>query len=152
MLALWLTMTAPPAASVPVPPLSLTLPLSRCDQVVDRKADITVCGRRTPSYRIDPRVLAADRIVNAPPPNTRNGLREVTAPSCHDEPKKCEGREIIPLLPVALKTLEVATLAAQGQDWRAALRTRPDGWEAYQSQMKRGAKPKVCIGLCSRRP
>ena len=80
------------------------------------------------------------------------GLREVTAPSCHDEPKKCEGREIIPLLPVALKTLEVATLAAQGQDWRAALRTRPDGWEAYQSHMKRGAKPKVCIGICSRRP
>src|SRR5688500_9695250 len=132
MLALLLltTMTPPAAADTPAPLLPLSLPVSRCERTEEKQADVTVCGRRAPSYRIDPKVLAADRIVEAPPGDTRNGLRDVTASSCHDEPKKCEGREIIPLLPVALKTLEVATLAVQGQDWRASLRVRPDGWEA----------------------
>lgn len=133
------------------PSLASPLAALRCEGGKAEAVDVTICGKRRSTYRIEPRVLAADRIVENRPTAIRNNLRDVTTPSCHDEPKKCEGRKILPLLPVALKTLEVATLAAQGQDWRAALRTRPDGWEAYQNAAKRTARPKICVGFCGRR-
>jgi hypothetical protein len=151
MLAMLLSTMTPPAP-VQAAPILRNSSLSPCNRTAKDEGEITVCGRQVPSYRIDPQILAADRIVEASPSDTRNGLREVTASSCHDEPKKCDSTEIIPLLPVALKVLQVTTLAIQGEDWRGALRTRPDGWEAYQNQSKRSGKAKICVGFCSRRP
>jgi hypothetical protein len=79
-------------------------------------------------------------------------VREVTAKSCHDELTKCSGDQVLPLLPMVLKAAQVATLALQGEDWKEALRTRPDPYSAYmRSKERRGAKVRIGIGA-SKRP
>jgi hypothetical protein len=131
-------------------PVALATGIQSCG--TKSEADVIVCGKRTDLYRIDPNVLVADRELTAPPPDTRNGLREITAKSCHDELTKCSGDQVLPLLPMVSKAAQVATLALKGEDWKEALRTRPDPYAVY-TRSKQRQRAKVSIGMgVSQRP
>jgi hypothetical protein len=120
------------------------LPPSCPEQADD--ADVTVCASRTPDYRIDPGVLAGQRARDGLPSrgDDRERVEAALATSCHALPAKCQGSGIIPLLPVALKAIEAATLAIKGDDWGEAFRTKPDKYQAYQEQRRR---PGVRVGV-----
>jgi hypothetical protein len=151
--ALLIAMAEPAAAqqSTAAPVVIDLMPLA-CPENAS-EADVTVCAQRTPGYRIDPSVLAGQRAREPQPPEaTERGRSEMAAAtSCHDLPSKCQGGGIIPLLPVALRTIEAATLAVKGEDWREAFRTKPDEYQAYQAQRRRsGIRVEVSAGAGSR--
>lgn len=112
------------------------------------EADVTVCAPTTPDFRIDPGVLAGQRALgpSAYDPGERKRSEAATAISCHDLPTKCQGSGVIPLLPAALKTIEAVALAAKGEDWREAFRTKPDEYQAYRAE-RRKSRVQVGVGL-----
>ncbi|MCW3796310.1 hypothetical protein OMW55_00600 [Sphingomonas sp. BN140010] len=110
------------------------------------EADVTVCARRIPDYRIDPGVLAGVRAREALPTDTRTAQAEAVAGSCHDEPSKCQGGSVIPILPAAIKSVEAMVLAARGEDWRQPFRTKPDEYEQYRAAQAK-ARPKVSVSV-----
>ena len=106
-------------------------------------AEVLVCGRSAPRYRIDPSVLASTRAVEARPPKPL--LDASTEQSCVGP--DCGGATI-PLVGMALVALKAAELAAQGDDWREAFRTRPDAYRAYQeAKAKEAKRARVSVGL-----
>lgn len=105
--------------------------------------EVVVCGQSQRRFRIDPAVLAATRAVEALPPKPPI-TGDVPEASCAG-PTNCEGGSYVPLVGMALTALKAAELAADGDDWREAFRTRPDQYQAYQ-----GAKAKkggISIGI-----
>ena len=135
--------TAPPTAA----PMVIDLMPAACPDDAS-EADVTVCAQRTPDYRIDPGVLAGHRAREPQPPEPTERRRSelAAATSCHDLPSKCQGGGVIPLLSVALKTIDAATLAIKGEDWREAVRTGPDEYGAYQAQRRRSGV-KIGVGV-----
>ena len=106
-------------------------------------AEVLVCGRSAPRYRIDPTVLASTRALEARPP--KPSLDASTEQSCIGP--DCGGGTI-PLLGMALTALKAAELAAQGEDWREAFRTHPDAYQAYQdAKAKEAKRPRVGFGI-----
>ena len=106
-------------------------------------AEVLVCGRSAPRYRIDPSVLAATRTVEARPPKPL--LDASTEQSCVGP--DCGGATI-PLVGMALVALKAAELALQGDDWREAFRMRPDAYKAYQeAKAKEAERRRVTVGL-----
>lgn len=108
-------------------------------------AAVVVCGRPGERYRIDPSVLEAMRAREAAPPQPDGSAEAAaTVPGCIG-PQACGGAPL-PLVGVALKTLEAATLAATGEDWREAFRTHEDEYRLYQQSQQRRARdrrPKI---------
>lgn len=109
-------------------------------------ADVTVCARRPDDFRIDPGVLAGERALNAPPQDLRTGQQKAIVRDCHAEWTKCQGSGVVPLLPAALKALQAAALAAKGEDWREAFRTKPDEYQAYRAEQER-RRPRVSVSV-----
>lgn len=107
----------------------------------DDPKTVVVCGRSQQRYRIDPDVLAATRAAEAPPP--KPALDATTAEQCTGP--NCGGGTYVPLVAVALTALKAAELAADGDDWREAFRTRPDQYRLYQEQHAK--KGRVSIGI-----
>ena len=106
-------------------------------------SEVVVCGRTQQPYRIDPSVLAADRAANAVPPKLPI-TGDVQAADCSGQ-NNCAGGSYVPLVGMALTALKAAELAADGDDWREAFRTRPDEYQAFsQSRAKKGH---VSVGL-----
>lgn len=112
-------------------------------------SEVLVCGRSNNRYRIDPAVLGAMRAREAAPPEpNRSAEAALTSPGCVG-PVECGG-DFLPLVAVALKTLEAATLAAKGEDWREAFRTHQDEYRLYQQSQERRARerqPKIAFGV-----
>ena len=108
----------------------------------DPKA-VVVCGRSGQPYRIDATVLAATRAADAPPPKPPLG-GDVSQAVCSGP--QCGGGTTIPLVGMALTALKAAELAANGDDWRDALRTHPDQYRVYE-RTKSDAPKKARIGL-----
>ena len=114
-------------------------------QTCDRSnpAEVVVCGRSAPRYRIDPGVLAAQRAVETPPakpPLDASTDQSCVGPDC--------GGGTIPLVAMALTAIRAAELAAQGDDWREAFRTRPDAYNAYEEgKAKQSRKPHVTVSV-----
>lgn len=106
-------------------------------------AEVVVCGRSASRYRIDPSVLASARAVEARPPKPLiDASREQSCvgPDC--------GGATIPLVGMALVALKAAELAADGDDWREAFRTRPDAYRAYEdAKAKQATRPSVSVGV-----
>ncbi|MGE5562389.1 MAG: hypothetical protein ACM3ZV_03685 [Bacillota bacterium] len=110
----------------------------------DDPAEVVVCGRSQQPYRIDPGVLAATRAAEAPPPKPpldASADQACVGPNC--------GGGTIPLVGMALKAIEAVELAARGDDWREAFRTRPDQYRAYEeakakAQQKKGG---ITVGI-----
>lgn len=95
----------------------------------DDPGEVVVCGRAGHAYRIDPSVLAATRRAEALPPKPPLDAGGAATPCTGSQ---CGGGSFVPLIPMALKALKAAELAADGDDWREAFRTRPDQYQAYQ--------------------
>src|SRR4051794_15217628 len=109
----------------------------------DNPAEVVVCGRSQQRFRIDPLVLAATRAAEAVPPKP---TLDATAPApCTGS--QCGGGSYVPLIPMALKALKAAELAANGDDWREAFRTKPDQYEAYQADKAKRAR--ISVGVTS---
>jgi hypothetical protein len=103
-----------------------------------------VCGRSQAPYRIDPDVLAATRAAEARPPKPPVG----SAPPEQCTGANCGGGSYVPLVGMTLTALKAAELAAQGEDWREAFRTRPDQYRLYQEQQaKRAKEGGVSVGM-----
>ena len=104
--------------------------------------EVLVCGKPAQPYRIDPAVLESQRAVEAPPPKP---MLTDGAPG-YDcvGPQHCGGGTL-PLVAVALTAVKAAALAANGDDWRDAFRTHPDGYQAYEDA--KAKRPKVHIGF-----
>ena len=105
-------------------------------------AEVVVCARSKPRYRIDPDVLAATRAAEAPPPKPELDASKESAsvgPNC--------GGGTIPLVGMALAALKAAALAAQGDDWRDAFRMHPDQYQLYQGSRAREKQGSISIGL-----
>lgn len=114
----------------------------KCDS--DDPQAVVVCGRSQKPYRIDPDVLAATRAAEAPPPKPPVG----SAPPEQCTGPNCGGGSYVPLVGMALTALKAVELAAQGEDWRNAFRTRPDQYRLYQEeQAKRSTKGGISIGV-----
>lgn len=112
-----------------------------CDK--SNAVEVVVCGQSRPRYRIDPNVLAAARAVEAPPPKApldASSDQPCVGPNC--------GGGTIPLVGMALTALKAAELAAQGDDWREAFRTRPDAYKAYQdAKANEARRSRVTVGI-----
>lgn len=105
---------------------------------------VVVCGRSQKPYRIDPNVLAATRAAEAPPAKPPVG--SVPPEQCSGP--NCGGGSYVPLVGMALTALKAVELAAQGDDWRDAFRTRPDQYRLYQEeQAKQARKSGVSVGV-----
>lgn len=100
----------------------------------DDPNSVIVCGRSQHRYRIDPNVLAAERAAEAPPAKP-----PLTADDAHTAciGAQCGTGGVIPLIPMALKAIEAAELAAHGDDWRDAFRTHPDQYREYQQAQQK---------------
>ena len=108
--------------------------------------EVVVCGRSPQRYRIDPNVLAATRAAEAPPPKPSldaTNANPCVGPNC--------GGATIPLVAMALTAIKAAELAADGDDWKEAFRTRPDQYKAYRQSKDKGG---ISIGVTTgnRRP
>ena len=132
--------SAAPVAS-PAPELSTSTDQPTSCKSTD-SSEVVVCGRSEQRYRIDPSVLAATRATEALPPKP---------PITGDVPEagcvgpNCGGGSYVPLVGMALTALKAAELAADGNDWREAFRTRPDEYRAYQSA--KATKGGISIGI-----
>jgi hypothetical protein len=116
-----------------------TAPKADCKSA-DPKA-VVVCGRSQQRFRIDPAVLAATRAAEAPPP--KPALDATAGQPCTGS--QCGGGSYVPLVGMALKALKAAELAADGDDWRDAFRTRPDQYQTYQAN--KAKKGGVSVGV-----
>jgi len=143
MLAAILLTVSSQAAAPPAEPPSpgrvvIDLTPKRCtDRTGQDQADVVVCAKRERPYRIDPNVLAGQRARDALPVDTRTAQERAVEGSCHDQPSKCQGGGVIPILPAAIKTVEAVVLAVEGEDWRQPFRTKPDEYEAYRATQER---------------
>ena len=109
-------------------------------------ADLVVCGKGAKRYRIDPSVLEAQRAHDAPPPKPPL-TAEMSPESGCVGPQACKGG-VVPLVGMALVAAKAAALAAEGEDWRDALRTHEDEYRLYQQAEERRAKDRrVKIGV-----
>jgi hypothetical protein len=105
-------------------------------------AEVVVCGRSQQKYRIDPDVLAASRTAEALPPKPQldaTATQACTGANC--------GGSYVPLVGMALTALKAAELAANGDDWRDAFRTRPDQYRVYQDEKAKTARSHISIGV-----
>jgi hypothetical protein len=129
---------------VPAPTLGQALNDAAARPCKSSSADeVVVCGRSSQRYRLDPNVLASERAAEARPPKPL--LDASTEQSCVGP--NCGGATI-PLVGMALTALKAAELAAQGDDWREAFRTRPDAYQAYQdAKAREGKRPRVSVGI-----
>jgi len=126
----------PATAAEPPPRVVIDLMPMPCPER-STGVEVTVCGRRTPDYRLDPGVLAGTRAREALPTDLRTAQGKAVEGSCHDQPSKCQGGGVIPVLAVASKTIEAVVLAVKGDDWREPFRTKPDEYEAYRAEQQR---------------
>ena len=112
-------------------------------------AEIVVCKRRTTPYRIDPTVLEAERVHDALPPKPPIGADTVADSGCvGGQGGGCTNGGVIPLVGMALTAVKAAELAAQGDDWRDAIRTQQDEYRLYKQAEERKAKERgVKIGI-----
>ena len=116
------------------------------DNCKSNEEEVVVCGRSRQRFRIDPAVLAATRAAEAPPPKpSLDASRDTSCTGAN-----CGGATI-PLVAIALTVLKAAELAAKGDDWREAFRTRPDAYKQYQdAKAKEAARSEVTVGLAAR--
>ena len=111
-------------------------------------SEIVVCGPARDRYRIDPSVLETMRAREAPPPKPELNADAAASPSmgCVG-PHACHGDQV-PLVRMALVAARAAALAASGEDWREAFRTKEDEYQQYRErQDRRASEGKVRIDL-----
>ena len=109
----------------------------------DDPATVVVCGKAQQRFRIDPAVLAATRAAETPPP--KPPLDATSGQPCTGS--QCGGGSYVPLIGMALVGLKAAELAAEGEDWREAFRTRPDQYQAYKAEKARKGGVSVGVGI-----
>ena len=117
----------------------------RCTSAED---EILVCGTPRQTYRVDPVVMAIERELAEGPPKPPLDASTTVAGSDCIGPRKC-GDAVIPLVAVALAALKAAELAARGEDWKDAFRTRPPEYQRYleqQARAKKRGKVQVSVG------
>ena len=107
----------------------------------DDPKTVVVCGRSQQRFRIDPAVLAATRAAEAVPP--KPALDAKSGQPCTGS--QCGGGSYVPLIGMALTALKAVELAAEGDDWREAFRTRPDEYQAYSRA--KAKKARIGIGV-----
>ena len=112
---------------------------------------IVVCGREGSPYRIDPVVLDAQRAGQAVP-SKRSDIAAASKGSAQCVGLNDCGAGTIPLVGAALAAAKAAALAAQGEDWRDAFRTRPDGYKTYEQARSRKPRLRIGAGTASPRP
>lgn len=120
----------------------------RCDK--PEGDEIVICAERGgDGYRIDPAVLAADRARQSPRERRPPAHHALGKGGCGSHgPHGCPGEGAIPVSAIALTAVQVAVLAAKGEDWRAPLRTKPDEYRLYQQARARNARDrKARIGV-----
>jgi hypothetical protein len=141
-------------ASAPAEPRSGTPPIvsSAADPCKSAsKEDILVCGkRRADRFRINPTVLEANRAANAPPPKPPADVTATADNHACVGPGACKDG-VIPLVGMALAAAKAAALAANGDDWRDAIRTHEDEYRLYKEaeerrRKERGVKIGVTVG------
>lgn len=103
----------------------------------DDPKTVVVCGRSQQRYRIDPTILEASREAAALPPKQKTTTDACIGPNC--------GGGTIPLVGMVLTVAKAAVLASEGEDWREAFRTRPDGYQVYEGVKAR--KSHISIGV-----
>jgi hypothetical protein len=119
--------------------------VKRCTSADD---EILVCGAPRNTYRVDPVVMAIERELAEGPPRPALDASNTVAGSDCIGPRKC-GDEVLPLVQLALAALRAATLAAKGEDWKDAFRSRPLEYQRYleqQARARKRAKVEVTIG------
>jgi hypothetical protein len=112
-------------------------------------SEIVVCGRQGSRYRIDPVVLETQRARDALPPKPPVGADTVADNGCvGGRGDGCTNGGVIPLVGMALAAVKAAELAANGDDWRDAIRTHEDEYRIYKQAEERKAKERgVKIGI-----
>jgi hypothetical protein len=112
----------------------------------ESRAEIVVCAPPRNRYRIDPAVLDAQRVLEAPPPKPAVTADSAPASGCVG-PDTCKSGTV-PLVGMALVAAKAAALAAEGEDWRDALRIHEDEYRLYkQAEARRAKERKVRVGL-----
>ncbi len=103
-----------------------------CDRAVTTE-EIVVCGRRVDTtYRLDPRLIEAQRRVGVSgPPSAASRLLV----SCSDvSARGCPGQGALSVSGGALKLVSVLVAAVTGDDWKEPLRSsEPDEYQVYRT-------------------
>ena len=101
-----------------------------CRDGESNDGDITVCGRRSDRYRIDPKILAINRLAES---QRGSGIDDATsATSCGIGLERC-GSDIIPVSAIAFVIAHATVRAAKGEDWRDTFRSSPNEYQIYRS-------------------
>lgn len=113
--------------------------------------EVLVCGRKTERYRIDPLVLQAEREHDALPAKPPLTADAAPAGGCiGGTGTGCSGGGVIPLVGMAEVAVKAVALAASGDDWRDAIRTRQDEYRLYEQEQARkdeARKPRVGLSV-----
>jgi hypothetical protein len=110
---------------------------------------IVVCAPPHDRYRIDPAVLEADRRRDAPPPQPPEHMAATPGSNACVGPDACKGG-VVPVVGMALAAAKAVALAAEGEDWREAIRTHDDEYRLYQQAQQRRAnerRPRIGISV-----
>lgn len=143
-----LAVAAPAAAQTPESPkLDLSSAARGCKAA--EPGEVVVCGERSgDAYRIDPEVLAVERSREPPSGARPPDYLTVNDQSCVPHgPNGCPGRDVVPVLQMALVAARVAALAIEGEDWREPLRTRPDAYRLYVEEKAKREKARASVSI-----
>lgn len=133
-------------ASAPVPPVLSPAVNGSAACKSDNADEVVVCAKPGDRYRIDSSVLEAGRARDALPPKPAPDANRVASNGCVG-PASCTGA-VVPLVRMALVAARAAALAANGDDWRDAIRTHEDEYRLYQqAEKRRASERKVRIGI-----
>jgi hypothetical protein len=141
-----LVTAAAQAAASPIPPAPAAIDAggkvewsSPAGCKTPHPSDLIICGKRRDPYRIDPNVLEASREVDALPPKPPvTADATVNGNGCVG-PSTCQGG-VIPLVGMAIVAAKAAALAANGDDWREAIRIHEDEYRLYKQAEERRAR------------
>ena len=147
-----LAVVAAPAAAQPAAAPRLDLGSAARGCKAAEPGEVVVCGERGgDTYRIDPEVLAVERSREPPSRSRPPDYLSVNDQSCVPHGANgCPGRDVVPVLPMAVVAAKAAVLAIQGEDWRDPLRTRPDSYRLYREEKaksEQARRPSASIGF-----
>lgn len=140
---------ADPAAPQ-INPIDFKLPSSDDDQLPDvrsaiprpgcAKSDdpnvITVCGDvPRQSLRLDPKILAATRAAEAPPPGTSAMQAAMNNRGCQTSAMGCTGKATVSFTAIGVTTAMAVIKAIKGEDWKEAFAPPPPtAYDKYREQ------------------
>lgn len=118
-----------------LPDVRTAIPRPGCAKS-DDPAVITVCGDvPRQSLRLDPKILAATRAAEAPPPGPSAMQAAMNNRGCQTSAMGCTGKATVSFTSIGVTTAMAVIKAIKGEDWKEAFAPPPPtAYDKYREQ------------------